>query len=145
MKLVVDSNILFTFFWKNSIIRTISYQSVELFAPEYALSEIDKYSSILMKKTNHTTPEFFSLKNDLIQKIQFVKLEEYSSLFPKTLHLTKKLSNKQCLEFINDIDFFALSLKIDCPIWSNDKNFKKQNKIIVFNTKEIIELFELLQ
>jgi len=43
MRLVVDSNVLFTFFWKNFVFRNILDKSVELFSPEYALEEINKY------------------------------------------------------------------------------------------------------
>jgi len=40
------------------------------------------------------------------------------------------------------VDFFALAIKLDCGIWSNEKALKeKQTKVGVFNTKELVELF----
>mgnify|MGYP001595203714 CR=1 FL=1 len=42
MKFVVDTNILFTFLWKDSFTKGILLdQELEFFAPEYALEEIN--------------------------------------------------------------------------------------------------------
>ena len=142
MKLVVDSNVLFTFFWKGSVFRNILDKSVELFSPEYALEEINKYSSELMEKTSLSKAEFKKLKQGLALKVEFVSLEKYSPLFPKALKIASKLSEHEYVEFVGDIDFLSLALSLDCPIWSNDKLFKKQSKVLVFNTREIIELFD---
>ncbi len=142
MRLVVDSNVLFTFFWKNSVLRNTLNKSTELFAPEYALEEINKHSSELIKKVSCSKSEFKKLKMDLALKVKFIPLEEYSSAFPRVLSIADRLSKKEYIEFVEDIDFFALALKIRCPIWSNDKLFKKQSKVLVFNTGEIIELFD---
>jgi len=145
MRLVVDSNVLFTFFWKDSAFRNILNKSIELFAPEYALEEINEHSSEIIKKTSCSESEFKKLKTDLALKVVFVPLEEYSSDFPRVISMADQLINEEYTEFVKDIDFFALAVKISCPIWSNDKLFKKQSKLLVFTTKEIIELFDTLK
>jgi predicted nucleic acid-binding protein len=38
----------------------------------------------------------------------------------------------------NDKDYFALALKLGCPIWSNDKELKKQGSVKVYTTEEIL-------
>jgi predicted nucleic acid-binding protein len=38
----------------------------------------------------------------------------------------------------DDIDFTALALKLDCPLWSNDKELKQQTVVKVFSTSELI-------
>jgi len=40
----------------------------------------------------------------------------------------------------NDIQYFALALKLNIPIWSNDKKLKEQNKVKVYSTEELKEL-----
>ncbi|MBN2517441.1 MAG: hypothetical protein JXB14_01210 [Candidatus Altiarchaeota archaeon] len=40
----------------------------------------------------------------------------------------------------NDSEYFALALKLGCPIWSNDKALKKQDVVRVYSTKELSEL-----
>ena len=38
----------------------------------------------------------------------------------------------------DDIDLFALTLKLDCPIWAQEKAFKKQSQVKVFSTSDLI-------
>ena len=85
MKLVVDSNVLFTFFWKASVFKNFLDTPIQLFSPEYALEEIDRYSLEIMKKTSLSKERFKKLKQELALKIEFISLKEYSPLFHKTL------------------------------------------------------------
>ena len=39
----------------------------------------------------------------------------------------------------NDIDFLALALKLKLPVWSNDSHLKKQSKVIVYSTSELLK------
>ena len=36
--------------------------------------------------------------------------------------------------------YFALALKLNCAIWSNDKKLKEQNKIQVCSTHELSKI-----
>lgn len=143
MKLVVDSNVLFTFFWEGSVFKNFVNTPVPLFSPEYALEEINKYSLELMKKTSLSKERFKRLKQELALKVEFISLKEYSPLFHKALTIVSKSPKNEYEEFVKDIDFFALALMLNCPIWSNNKLLKKQSKVIIFNTKEIIELIDI--
>lgn len=62
MKIVVDSNILFIFFWKNSTFSNLCEQiELHLISPEYALEEINRYKEEIMKKAK------FQRKNLIIE------------------------------------------------------------------------------
>ena len=37
-----------------------------------------------------------------------------------------------------DAEYFALALKFDFPIWSNEKAFKKQSVVKVFSTSDLL-------
>lgn len=39
----------------------------------------------------------------------------------------------------DDKMYFALALKLNIPIWSNDKELKKQKRVKVYTTEELIE------
>ena len=39
--------------------------------------------------------------------------------------------------------YFALALRRNSPIWSNDKKLKEQNKILIYSTKDIIDILQL--
>lgn len=141
MKFVVDTNVLFTFFWDKSIFKRLSVkQDLELFSPEYALEEINKYMEEILKKTKLSKDEFMRLRKELAIIVEFIPLEEYTQFLKQAENLSKDLSRNEKIEFLGDIDFIALALKMNCSIWSNDKLLKKQERLNIFNTKEIINL-----
>ena len=143
MKFVVDSNVLFTFFWKNSVLHNILKQPIELFAPQYALEEINRYADELMKKTSLTKEEFKKTIQKLAHTVDFIPVEEYASSFLNVKSLKSKLSTQNYQEIIKDIDFLSLAIYLQCPLWSNDNLLKKQSIVSVLTTKEIVDLLDL--
>ena len=134
MKLVADSNVLFTYFWKNSIARELFLnQDLELFSPQYSLNEIKKYSNEIIKKAKISKKELTVALMELKTLVAFASLSEYSSFLKKAAELSPDK---------NDVDFVALSLKLNCAVWSNDKELAKGKGFKVLNTREIIELFD---
>lgn len=132
MNLVVDSNVLFTYFWHESVARKLFYHpKLKLISPEFSLEEIDKYKNEIIKKTNISNEKFNHLLKELRSLIEFLPLEKYTEQLKEAV--------KICPDK-DDVDFFAESIKHSCPIWSNDTVLKKQNKIDALNTEEIIEL-----
>jgi len=122
---------MFSFFWKNSVTKKmLMNQGLDLFAPEFALEEINKYRKEILAKTNLTEKEFLLIRKELAIAICFIPLEEYEQFLKQALVISPDE---------NDIDFFALALKMECSFWSNDKNLKQQNKIHVLNTKQVLE------
>ncbi len=141
MNLVIDANVLFTFFWKDSVLRNILLKSdIKLFSPEYSLEEIDKYSSYIMKKANLSKEDFKKIREEMVLFIEFIPLKEYQSFFKEFESTLKNLSENDKLEFLKDIDYLVLALKLRYPLWSNDGLLKNQSIVIVFTTKEVIEL-----
>lgn len=141
MRLVVDSNILFTFFWKGSVFRELSSKAdISLFSPEYALKEINKYSPEISKKAGLSTKEFKRIREQLALIVEFVPLNEYSSRLKEAESLAKHLPKDIQDKFLDDVDFIALALRLRCPLWSNDKVLKKQKKVNVFTTEELCKL-----
>jgi len=131
MKLVVDTNILFSFFWKNSVTRDlITSSGFELISPEIALKELEKYSREISSKLRITKKEFDKEMQELKKIISFTKKREYNNL----IKYAEEISPDK-----NDAEFFALCLKFSCFLWSNDSILKNQNKIKVLSTSEIIE------
>src|SRR3989344_9588547 len=103
MRLVVDTNILFTYFWKNSFTKKLLLKiNLELFSPDYALEEIKFHMQEILDKTKISKQEFIELKREIKDIINFVPLENYSDLLKEALKLSADM---------NDIDFIALSLK----------------------------------
>ena len=81
-----------------------------------------------------TQEEFIEIIHILKEIIIIIPKEDYSCFIKKA----EKISPDP-----NDILYFALALKLNCPIWSNDKKLKEQNKILIYSTKDIIDILQL--
>ena len=60
-----------------------------------------------------------------------------------TKDFIKDLNEEETSSLLEDIDFLALSLELNCPLWTNDALLKKQNLVKILNTKEVINLLDL--
>ena len=133
MELVVDTNVMFSFFWKGSMVKKLLMdQDVLLFAPEFALEEINKYEKEIIRKAKITKKEFNFLREELAIAIEFIPLKDYNNYLKKSLDFSPDE---------NDVDFFALALKLKIPLWSNDKLLKKQSIVRVLETKDVLKIW----
>jgi len=83
-----------------------------------------------MLKTERSKEEFDKPINILKQKIKIMPNEETEEFM---LQAEKICPDKK------DIDYFALALKLKCPLWSNNRILKtKQNVVIVYSSEELI-------
>lgn len=132
MQLIADTNILFSFFKKDSITREILLNySNSVISTEKAIEELNKYSNLIIKKNNINKKEFENILNNLKNKIKFYNQKDYFKFIEKA----DKISPDK-----DDSDFLALALKFNIPIWSNDKELKKQKEIQILSTREIIDI-----
>ena len=133
--IVIDTNVLFSFFKKESTTRKfilcISLDT-PLYAPEYLLEELRRYSNLIMGKA-HLTRESFERVLSLIKKyVTFIDYDSYAEFVDIAIKITPDSK---------DVDFVALALKMNAVLWSNDKALKSVPYLTVLNTREIIELF----
>lgn len=134
MRLVVDTNILFSFFNERSKARELStLSSILLYSPEFALIELEKYKSDILKRFSLSDMQFSVIFKFLNTVVKFVRKEEYKDFLSKA----KKLSPDP-----DDVDFFALSLKLESDLWSNDKVLKKQSSVNVLSTKDLVKILD---
>jgi len=133
LELVVDTNVMFSFFWKDSTVKKLLMdQDLLLFAPEFALEEIKKYENEIIRKAKITKKEFNFLREELAIAIEFIPIKGYNNYLKKALGFSPDE---------NDIDFFALALKLKIPLWSNDKLLKKQKVVRVLETKDVLKIW----
>lgn len=135
MKLVVDSNIFFSSLIKEGRTKELLLDlSLDLYAPEFILEEFEKHEQEILDKTNRTKEEFNNILSIIEEIINLVPKEDFEDCLVEA----EKISPDP-----DDVMYFALALKLNCSIWSNDKNLKKQDKIKVYSTEEIIEKFSI--
>lgn len=134
MQLVVDSNILVSFFRQNPV-RFLIVNSrlfdMDLFIPEYSIEELKSNKAEILKYSGLNLEQFENSLSDLQKFVNVVLNASFKDYETEA----KRISPHD-----KDIPFFALALKLGCNIWSNEPAFKRQSRIKVFNTKELLEL-----
>ena len=134
MKIVIDTNILFSAMVKKSITRKIILSDVfELYVPEYLFDEINKHKDLILRKAKISNRDFIALLTLFQKHTKIVKKEFYQDKTPIAEEVMKEID-------ITDSPFLASALALNCLIWSNDGHFKQQNLVKVYTTKEILEL-----
>lgn len=133
MDLVVDANIFFSVLIKSGKTEELMFNpSLHLFAPEFIFEEFIKYKDYIVKKTGRTDNEFNKLIGILRKRIKTISNEEIEKFIPKA----KKICPDK-----KDVDYFALALKLNCSLWSNDKELKNQKEVVVYATHELFKIF----
>ena len=132
MRIVVDTNILFSYFWEKSVTkRLLETLKFELISPGISLNEINEYKREIINKTGISDKKFSTILSSLKKTVRFIDKISYKSYLKEA----EKTSPDK-----SDADFFALCLKERAFLWSNDYLLKEQTKVRVFSTKEIIGL-----
>lgn len=135
MKIILDSNILFSALIKDSKARRIilEYEGFFLF-PQYIFEEMEEHIEELLKKSKLPKNEFNTLLAIILKKVMIIP---NNVLFPyrnKALDIVKDIDK-------DDILFVACALAYpNSIIWSNDKRLKNQKSVRVLNTNEILNL-----
>jgi predicted nucleic acid-binding protein len=132
MDLVIDANILFAALIKDSTTLDILFnENIHLFAPEFLLEEFYKHKDEILNKTKRSKEEFEDIYDLLKKVITIIPSEEFYQYLKDAEIL---ISDK------DDISYLALALRLNIPIWSNDKKFKDQKTIKVYSTADILKL-----
>ena len=133
MELVIDANILFSALIKENITRKLLlYDEFILYAPKFILEEFFDKLPELSEKTevDEITLTIKSQELIVLSNMQIIPHENFQDYLEKA---------KQISPDKDDVMYFALALKLNCAIWSNDKKLKEQNTIQVYSTDELIE------
>jgi predicted nucleic acid-binding protein len=132
MNLVIDANVLFAALIKEGkTIEILLNPNFNFYAPEFLFEEFNKYKSEILHKTHRSGQEFSEIFGILKEIIEIVPRDKYKD----KLQLAEGFSPDN-----GDVDYFALALNLNCGIWSNDKELKKQNKVKVHFTEELVAL-----
>ena len=133
MKLVLDTNSLFSFFWKGSLIRKLLAEEHEVVALEFALEELAKHKSEIARKAKISSSVFDELIMNVQKLVTFIPFSAYADKIPEAF---------DCMpEHPKDVDFLALALKIGAVVVSNDGELQKQSKVEVYDRSRFSELF----
>jgi predicted nucleic acid-binding protein len=132
--IAIDTNIIISPLIKEGLIRRIlTSLKLNFLFPEWGIEEIYFYKSEIMNKANINEEEFDILSLRILKYVRLVPTKMVDSFKEEADNLIGKIH-------INDVIFLATALAFNCPIWSDDKHFKKQKIVRIYNTKELLYL-----
>ena len=136
MFVVVDANVVlsalltkgrsFDVFAVNKLIRRL-----EFIAPEYMFFEIGKNLDEIVERSKLSPKELGSVFRFIKKEIDFIPFSEFNEYADEASPLAPHEK---------DVQYFALALAFNCPIWSSEKAFKYQSRIQIFSTPELLKL-----
>ena len=88
------------------------------------------------------TPTGMALFDIYIEDFEAAKQIPQIKLFPIEEFLLFLPRAKEICPDRDDVAYFALALKLRCPLWSNDKKLKEQSTVAVLSTKEFLKLVQ---
>lgn len=132
---VVDANTLFSApISRSTTFDLMCLEKLRLAAPEFLLVELDDHRAEVLRKSSLSEEVFEEFLDMLMERIETIPSEE----FKDSLSKAKSLSPDP-----DDVQYFALALKLNCPIWSMDEEpGEKQSRVKVLSTRELIKLLK---
>jgi len=132
--LLVDANILISMLISRGLKQKLFFsKDIESKSPDRILFEIGKHWKELADKSGLSEKDLELEFTAIRLQLTTFSLNNFSNLLKKGTETSPDP---------DDSEYFALALKLNCPIWSEDKELKKQDKVRVFNTKELSDLIE---
>ncbi len=132
--LVVDANVLFSFFKQDSSRRKLLIKLLmsgeDLVSPQYCFEELAEDKERINKYSGTDDEQFAKLLSMLEALITSLPESKYSEFEQEAARLAPQPK---------DAPYFAAAIACNCPIWSDDKAFKKQGKVKVATTSELAE------
>ena len=143
MKLVVDANVLFSFFKRDSTTRKLitSLEIFELSTPSFGIEELCKHEGEICKKAKISRAEFDEALEDLRLFVDVAPDEKFKDFGADA----KKIS-----PHLKDVPFVALVLWFkdkgyETALWSIESRLKELEKheVKVYTTGELLGLLKL--
>ena len=131
MDVIIDANVLFSILIKTGITSGLIFdERLKLYAPGFLFEELEKYKSELLDRSSLPEQYFFPFLNVLKRRITIIPDADFSDWLQKAIEISPDKK---------DHVYFALALKLNCGIWTQDKAAKqKQDQVLIYDTKDIL-------
>jgi len=101
--------------------------------PEYEFQELINHKNEIINKAGFSEREFYILILRLIKHVKIIPADLVRRFCIEAYEIIGAIDK-------DDVFFIATALAFNCPVWSDDKHFLKQNKIRILTTKDVINL-----
>jgi len=133
MRLVVDTNRIIAALVKDGVSRKIILHfDGELITVGFGKKEIETHKAEILEKAKISEADFELIMDKLFQRIVVLDDTVVTAYLVEAEKVMYKIDKA-------DTIFIAAALATKSMIWSDDTHFKKQKKIDVLTTKELME------
>ncbi len=132
--IVVDANIILSSMVAGKTADLLLSPKLDPIAPELLFVEVERHKDEIKEKSMLSPNEVEILLSLLKKKIRVVPMEEFISFMPD--------AEKLLGEHKKDAPYVALSLKMDCPVWSHEKLLKDTKGFKSIDTAKVAELLK---
>ena len=134
MELVVDATALFAAIIGRDKAHDLFFKSeLRLVALPYLIEEFDKNIGTLAKICGASESEVKEVFGILKKRIEIFPVYKFPAEIQSA---AEKLAPHG-----KDVPYFALALQLGCAIWSREEAFKRQGKVKVYSTHELVDIF----
>lgn len=134
MIVITDVNIIISALIKDATTREIILNSEQdFFFPEPSLHKIRKYKEMILEKSQLSEIEFQMILNALFHVVRIISTEDIMEQWEEA---------KKIMEHIDPEDVIIIAAALsqeEAVIWSDDKHFDQQNKIMTLKTKDMVD------
>jgi predicted nucleic acid-binding protein len=136
MRLVVDTNRIIAALVRDGVSRKIiTHFDGELITIGFSMEELEGHKEEILKKAKISETDLEMILDKLFSKLVVLDDKVIEKNMDKAKELMEEIDSA-------DVPFIAAALATKAPIWSDDKHFKKQDKIKILTTKELIEMLK---
>ncbi len=107
---------------------------LELMSPEYVFQEIASHEEEILKKSSLSKDDLSVFVDIIKSRIRIIPAEELKPFTSEAASISPDP---------DDTPYFALAMKLDCCIWSNEKALKKQSRVEVHSTEDLLKILRL--
>ena len=137
MLLIVDANVVLSALIPGSksidLLTKLEKTGYKFFSPEFLLEEVNKNIPSLVKTSGLTREELQAAFTLLLKRIEIISKSEYEEFL---------LEAKRVSPDVKDVPYFALAIKMKCPLWSREPRLKRQKAVKVLDDKDVEELLK---
>ena len=110
------------------------FDKFNFIAPEFLLTELEKHKETIFKRSELSKDIFERTLRLVLKQITLVSESDFSEFLQRAKELLPT--------HLKDVQYVALAIKLNCPIFSGDKILKELSPIKVLSPKEILKEFE---
>ena len=135
MQIVIDSNVMFSAVVRDSVTRKLIIDYNGLFLlPEFVFDEMKGHKDELLGKSGLSEGDLDVMMGFLLSKTEIIPTSFLLSYMDEAVKAVKDIDPKDAI-------FVACCLAHpNSVLWSDDKALKRQNKVSVLSTREIMEI-----